>query len=65
MAEDDAAQENLFAAIKRVDALSWPQTRHAALWDALKMIARLLYLDIVKIEPPVVKVADSLSNPPA
>lgn len=55
MAEDDAAQENLFAAIKRVDALPWPKTRHAALWDAIKMIAGLLYLDIVKIDPPATK----------
>ncbi len=61
MAEDDAAQESLFAAIRRVNELPWPKTRHAALWDALKMIAGLLLLDIIKVEPPAAKD----DNPPA
>lgn len=65
MAEDDFAQEALFAAIKRVDALPWPKIRHAALWDALKAIAYLLGLEIVKIEPPQAKETDKLNNPPA
>lgn len=51
MAEDEAAENNLIDAIKRVHELPWPKVREAALLRALKVIAKLLNLEIVKIEP--------------
>ena len=65
MAEDEAAEENLIAAIERVHKMPWPSIRHKALWRALKIIAHLLGLEIVRIDPPVTPAGCDASQPPA
>lgn len=50
MAEDEAAENNLIDAIERVHQMPWPKLREAALWRALTIIAKLLNLEIVKLE---------------
>lgn len=64
MAEDEAAENNLIVAIKRVDSLPWPRFRHDVLAHALYMIADLLHFQIVKIQPPVTSAGGDSSSPP-
>lgn len=65
MAEDEAAEVNLIAAIKRVHQLPWPKMKEKALWAGLHSITNALNLDIVKIEPPVAPAGADHSQTPA
>jgi hypothetical protein len=47
MAEDEAAEENLIAAINRVHKMPWPSIRRKALTNAMKMTTHALGYEIV------------------
>lgn len=64
MSEDEAAADNLIAAIERVHKMPWPSIREKILWRALKIIAHLLGLQIVKIDEPDAPSSIDPSNQP-